>query len=73
MYQTIGHNAVQVRLCRIAYFQAIADAMCLPLVQFTISGKCLEMDMTYQPKSGDEVEDLYSALLCVKVWRIEFG
>lgn len=47
--------------------------MCLPLEQFTISGKCLEMDMTYQPKSGDEVEDLYSALLCVKVWRIEFG
>ena len=46
--------------------------MCLPLEQFTISGKCLEMDLTYQPKSGDEVEDLYSALLCVKVWRVEY-
>lgn len=31
------------------------------------------MDLTYQPKSGDEVEDLYSALLCVKVWRVKYG
>ena len=39
----------------------------IPLEQFSISGKCLEMELNYTPKEGDEVEDLYQALLSVKV------
>ena len=67
MYQTVGHTAITVFLDVFHYQQAIADAMEIPLEQFSISGKCIEMDLNYTPQEGDEVEDLYQALLSVKV------
>ena len=67
MYQTVGHTAITVSLNVFPHRQAIADAMEIPLEQFSISGKCIDMDLTYTPQEGDEVEDLYQALLSVKV------
>ncbi len=39
----------------------------IPLLRFKICGTCLESEMEYKPRSGDEVEDLFFALKKVKV------
>ena len=68
MYQTVGHTAIDVgTTVDLFYWQAIAEAMDVPLFRFHIKGKCLESDLQYTPHSGDEVEDLYDALKTVKV------
>ena len=67
MYQTIGHTAIDVFLVDSCNIKAIAEAMEIPLLRFKICGTCLESEMEYKPRSGDEVEDLFFALKKVKV------
>ena len=67
MYQTVGHTAIDVTLSARSNMQAIAQAMEIPLLRFAITGKCIDSELSYNPKSGDEVEDLYAALKATKV------
>ena len=67
MYQTIGHTAIDVVYYDYCNSKAIAEAMEIPLLRFKICGTCLESEMEYKPRSGDEVEDMYFALKKVKV------
>ena len=67
MYQTVGHTAIDVVLSTKSNVQAIAQAMEIPLLRFAITGKCIDSELSYNPKSGDEVEDLYAALKATKV------
>ncbi|XP_065322052.1 diphthine--ammonia ligase-like isoform X2 [Gordionus sp. m RMFG-2023] len=56
MYQTVGHEGISY----------IAKATELPLHIQYIKGKPLHLDIDYEMKVGDEVEDLYSLLKSVK-------
>lgn len=57
MYQTVGHQAIEL----------YADAMALPLYRRTIQGSSLNIGRNYSRTEGDEVEDLYELLRLVKV------
>lgn len=57
MYQTVGHQAIEL----------YADAMDLPLYRHTIQGSSLDTSRNYSETEGDEVEDLYQLLHLVKV------
>lgn len=58
MYQSVGHNVVSL----------IAEAMELPLVTGTITGRAVKTDIDYSESAdGDEVEDLFRLLQDVKV------
>lgn len=52
MYQTVGHEAVEL----------VAKAMGLPLYRGTTSGLRSGCGLQYTPHDGDEVEDLYHLL-----------
>ncbi|XP_046859875.1 diphthine--ammonia ligase-like [Xenia sp. Carnegie-2017] len=52
MYQTVGHNAIEL----------YSEAMGVPLFRRTIKGLPLEQDMNYIINKNDEVEDLYELL-----------
>jgi diphthine-ammonia ligase len=52
MYQTVGHEMVPL----------IAEAMELPLFRRTIAGASVNVEGSYTPTSGDEVEDLLALL-----------
>ena len=56
MFQTVGHEGVHL----------YAEAMGLPLYQVATDGVSVTREMTYDPKKGDEVEDLYELLRRVK-------
>ncbi|XP_068953742.1 diphthine--ammonia ligase isoform X2 [Petaurus breviceps papuanus] len=56
MYQTVGHQAIEL----------FAEAMGLPLYRQTIKGTSVETGRMYTRCEGDEVEDLYELLKCVK-------
>ncbi|XP_066490404.1 diphthine--ammonia ligase [Tiliqua scincoides] len=56
MYQTVGHHAIDL----------YAEAMGLPLYRHTIKGTSLATGRVYTKCEGDEVEDLYQLLKCVK-------
>ncbi|KAJ8411854.1 hypothetical protein AAFF_G00154920 [Aldrovandia affinis] len=56
MYQTVGHQAIDV----------YAEAMGLPLYRRTIEGSSLDIGRDYSQRDGDEVEDLYHLLKLVK-------
>lgn len=56
MFQTVGHEGIHL----------YAEAMGLPLYQVTTDGVSVTREMTYDPKKGDEVEDLYELLRRVK-------
>ncbi|XP_044521075.1 diphthine--ammonia ligase [Gracilinanus agilis] len=60
MYQTVGHQAIEL----------FAEAMALPLYRQTIKGTSMETGRIYTRCEGDEVEDLYELLKCVKVFLI---
>lgn len=57
MYQTVGHQAVDL----------YAEAMELPLFRRTIKGSSLNVRKDYEPMDGDEVEDLFELLREAKV------
>lgn len=57
MYQTVGHQAIEL----------YAEAMALPLYRRTIKGSSLNTGKNYSKTDGDEVEDLYELLRLVKV------
>lgn len=57
MYQTVGHQAIEL----------YAEAMALPLYRRTIQGSSLNTGRDYSQTDGDEVEDLYELLRLVKV------
>lgn len=57
MYQCVGHEMIE----------AIAEALGLPLYRRTLQGTSLNTEMYYEPKDGDEVEDLYELIKEVKV------
>ena len=57
MYQTVGHQAIEL----------YADAMSLPLYRRIISGSPIEQGSNYSENTEDEVEDLYELLKEVKV------
>lgn len=57
MYQTVGHQAIEL----------YAEAMGLPLYRRTIQGSSLNTGKNYSKTDGDEVEDLYELLHLVKV------
>lgn len=57
MYQSVGHNVLDL----------YASAMDLPLFRTVIKGKALNQNFDYIPTDGDEVEDLYSLLVKIKV------
>ena len=57
MYQTVGHQAIEL----------YAEAMDLPLYRRTIQGSSLDTSRNYSKTEGDEVEDLYELLHLVKV------
>ena len=73
MYQTVGHTAIDVALSTDSNVQAIAQAMEIPLLRFAITGKCIDSELSYNPKNGDEVEDLYAALKATKVHSVCFS
>ena len=52
MFQTVGHEGIHL----------YAEAMGLPLYQATTSGVSITKEMNYDPRVGDEVEDLYQLL-----------
>lgn len=56
MYQSVGHEAIQM----------YAEAMMLPLFQDEISGAPLNQKGDYTVTEGDEVEDLYKLMRKVK-------
>ncbi|XP_026165232.1 diphthine--ammonia ligase isoform X2 [Mastacembelus armatus] len=56
MYQTVGHQAIEL----------YAEAMDLPLYRRTIQGSSLDTSRNYSETEGDEVEDLYQLLHFVK-------
>ncbi len=56
MFQTVGHEGIHL----------YAEAMGLPLYQVTTNGVSVTKEMTYDPKDGDEVEDMYELLRRVK-------
>lgn len=57
MYQTVGHDGISL----------YSQSMGLPLYRRVISGQAVVQDKEYSPTQGDEVEDLYSLLLEIKV------
>lgn len=57
MYQTVGHQAIEL----------YAEALGLPLYRRTIQGSSLNTGKNYSKTDGDEVEDLYELLRLVKV------
>lgn len=63
MYQTVGHQAIEL----------YAEAMALPLYRRTIQGSSLNTGRNYSKTDGDEVEDLYELLRLVKVSVILIG
>lgn len=56
MFQTVGHEGIHL----------YAEAMELPLYQATTDGVSVTKEMYYDPRVGDEVEDLYQLLKRVK-------
>ena len=58
MYQTVGHNAIDL----------YAEAMDLPLYRGTIQGSSVDQGKVYTENQGDEVEDLYKLLKNIKVF-----
>ncbi|XP_035466567.2 diphthine--ammonia ligase isoform X3 [Scophthalmus maximus] len=56
MYQTVGHQAIEL----------YGEAMDLPLYRRTIQGSSLDTSRNYSETEGDEVEDLYELLRLVK-------
>ena len=56
MYQTVGHDAVEM----------YSEAMSLPLYRECIRGTSLQLGSDYIKDEGDEVEDLYRLLSRVK-------
>ena len=57
MYQTVGHNAIDL----------YAQAMNLPLYRETIQGSSISQGNVYTELEEDEVEDLYRLLKKIKV------
>lgn len=57
MYQTVGHDAIEL----------YSEAMGLPLFQRTIQGSPIEQGKDYNINNEDEVEDLYKLLKEVMV------
>ena len=57
MYQTAGHEGIYL----------YAEAMELPLYTATTRGRAECMDLQYESREGDEVEDLHCLLRRVKV------
>lgn len=57
MYQTVGHNAIDL----------YAQAMNLPLYRETIQGLSISQGKVYTELEEDEVEDLYRLLKKIKV------
>lgn len=57
MYQTVGHEAIEL----------YAEALALPLYRRTIQGSSLNTGKNYSKTDGDEVEDLYELLRLVQV------
>ncbi len=57
MYQTVGHDGISL----------YSQSMGLPLYRRVISGQAVVQDKEYSPTEGDEVEDLHSLLMEVKV------
>lgn len=58
MYQTVGHMGIEM----------YAEAMQLPLYREKTSGKTSQGgSKSYEPETGDEVEDLYRLLSNIKV------
>lgn len=60
MYQTVGHQAIEL----------YAEALDLPLYRRTIQGSSLDTSKNYTKTDGDEVEDLYELLHLVKVGTV---
>lgn len=56
MFQTVGHEGIHL----------YSKAMGLPLYQVVTNGISVTKEMTYDPKEGDEVEDLFGLLQRVK-------
>lgn len=52
MFQTVGHEGIHL----------YARAMGLPLYQETTNGVAITKEMHYDPRVGDEVEDMYQLL-----------
>lgn len=52
MFQTVGHEGIHL----------YAEAMGLPLYQMNTNGISVTREMNYDPKEGDEVEELYRLL-----------
>ena len=63
MYQTVGHNAIDL----------YAEAMDLPLYQGTIQGSSVDQGKVYTENQGDEVEDLYKLLKNIKVFCAQYN
>ena len=57
MYQTVGHDAIQL----------YAEATGLPLFRRTITGSSLCQKMMYEANELDEVEDLFMLLKSIQV------
>ena len=57
MYQTVGHNAIDL----------YAQAMDLPLYRGMIEGSSVSQGKVYTESQEDEVEDLYKLLKKIKV------
>ena len=57
MYQTVGHNAIDL----------YAQAMDLPLYRGMIKGSAVSQGKVYTESQEDEVEDLYKLLKKIKV------
>lgn len=71
MYQTVGHDAIEVKVYLFLYFidflfQLYSEACGLPLYRRTIAGRPLSIDFDYEQTINDEVEDLYELLVEVK-------
>ena len=63
MYQTVGHNAIDL----------YAEAMDLPLYRGTIQGSSVDQGKVYKENQGDEVEDLYKLLKNIKVFCAQYN
>ena len=62
MYQTVGHQAIEM----------LAKAMALPLYRRYIKGGSLNQSRDYDVTQDDEVEDLYHLLNSIKVRSVRF-
>jgi hypothetical protein len=59
-FQTVGHEVID----------AYAECLSVPLFRKSLDGQSLATDLFYEHTAGDEIEDLYSLLVSVKVREI---